>query len=790
MVRRLGGDLSLEIQDSTGVVIATGVAVTGGQRVVIPVVSQETYYVHVTNSAGGQSTYSLELENFAAPVPTIIRLNPADDTGNSNLDYVTQTTAPRFLIQADLQRFAAGMTIDPAAGAAGFDVELVVTDDAGNEVVTNATRLGTSSLWTVTSGAIAGNNVHLVAARVVVTDGQDTAVTDAGQLSAPVMLITDNLAPDGTTLAMAYYSDTGIPGDGITRQRQPAFTGVAEANATVRLFATRGADGPTLIGTTVAGSDASDGILGDGLGLWEITSEPLDDGAYTIAVEAEDAAGNVSPQVVLTPTLTIASAVLPQRPGIDLVDADDTGSSDLDNVTIGGPAAGDGVLQFRVTSDPNTTVDIKDGDIVVATVAVGATGEALVTLDFNALSAAPPAGTGYPAQGPHPLSAEATDAAGNLSVQSETLLVTVDFTPPLLPAVETFDLVTAADSFDPVLPGTGPSLGTDADDITAVRQPTFRGLAEANATIRIYANGQLVGEGIVQSDESDGINTDGFGWWQVTIGHLADGLYNLTYEVEDLAGNLVAVDPALAQTDLIIDTLAPQRPTLDLVDLPSATGDDSGRSDLDNVTFRTNDVPLTLTAEAGQPGAGQGRRNRAPRLDLAGGRHHHDGALTLGEGTHLLSVEAFDAAGNRSAQSEELVVTIDRTLPVVLAAPDLLAGSDSGSSSTDNVTNVQQPAFRGVGEANARVRVFAEKIISGVPGGTGIGRPGCGRLGSHGRRRGRRSGSLGSHRHVAGGRPLQHHRRNTRTWRATSARDRPPWRSNWIPCSPIRPCWI
>ena len=154
VVRALGTDVALDVQDATGAVIATGVAVTGGQRVVIPVVGLETYYVHVTSAVGGQTRYSLELQNFAAPVPTIIRLNPADDTGWSSLDYVTRTTTPRFLIQADLQGFAAGIPIDPAGGA-GFDVELVATDDAGNEVVTNAARLGTSSLWTVTSNAVA-----------------------------------------------------------------------------------------------------------------------------------------------------------------------------------------------------------------------------------------------------------------------------------------------------------------------------------------------------------------------------------------------------------------------------------------------------------------------------------------------------------------------------------------------------------------------------------------------------------------------------------------------------------
>ena len=52
--------------------------------------------------------------------------------------------------------------------------------------------------------------------------------------------------------------------------------------------------------------------------------------------------------------------------------------------------------------------------------------------------------------------------------------------------------------------------------------------------------------------------------------------------------------------------------------------------------------------------------------------------LTLAEGSHLLSAEVTDTAGNVSAQSEELVVTVDRTAPTDPGAPDLLASSDTG----------------------------------------------------------------------------------------------------------------
>jgi LPXTG-site transpeptidase (sortase) family protein len=50
-----------------------------------------------------------------------------------------------------------------------------------------------------------------------------------------------------------------------------------------------------------------------------------------------------------------------------------------------------------------------------------------------------------------------------------------------------------------------------------------------------------------------------------------------------------------------------------------------------------------------------------------------------------------DTAGNNIAQTDGPTVTIDRTVPTVTF--DLQAGSDSGTSSTDNITNVASPVF-------------------------------------------------------------------------------------------------
>jgi len=230
--------------------------------------------------------------------------------------------------------------------------------------------------------------------------------------------------------------------------------------------------------------------------------------------------------------------------------------------------------------------------------------------------------------------------------------------------------------------------------VTAINQPAFDGAAESNAIVRVLANGVVVGEGIVSSE----------GTWEVTVEPLADGNYDVTVEVEDLAGNVSAASAALP---IVVDTLPPQRPTLDV-----AAADDSGSSDRDNVTNAANDVNITVTAEAGSRVlVKDGETVVLDDFIMAGSSTTRP--LTLSEDTHLLSAEAFDEPGNRSAQSEELVLVIDRTEP---SDGDITVGlaptSDTGVVG-DGATSIRQPDFTGLAEADATVRIYADDGVHG-----------------------------------------------------------------------------
>ena len=306
----------------------------------------------------------------------------------------------------------------------------------------------------------------------------------------------DRTAPDPSVPALAATSDTGVTGDNVTNLSQPAFVGIAEANAKIHVFA----DG-VLVGTGFVQSDETDGNSGDGLGIWEITVEPLSEGEHEITTIVEDLAGNLS-DVGGPLTITVDSGA-PQRPTMDLLEVDDTGMSDRDDVTYRADE-----VPFTVTSDVGSEVVIKDGNTVIAGPFVS-TGSDVVLLTL--------------AEGTHLLIAEAFDAAGNVSPQSEELVVTIDRTQPAATA--------------PALADTSDT-GVIGDNTTNLSQPAFVGIAEANAKIHVFADGVLVGTGFVQSDDTDGTVGDGLGIWEITVEPLADGDHEITTIVEDLAGNL------------------------------------------------------------------------------------------------------------------------------------------------------------------------------------------------------------------------------------------------------------
>ncbi len=651
------GNIDIQIWDMAGNNITPtgqGNSTTDNEQIIIPVVSQQMYFLRVFSVAdmalgSDQNSYDLEIENFAAPVPTGVVLDPNDDSGMMNNDLITLVDNARLFVKADLQDFFdEGITILSAAQAnagttAGATVEVFVN---GASVGFADAFLSTNSLFAITLDVTADANMNvgewsqaitistgrgtpnarvvavdnsgyfnIVEAAVRIFDGQQDAngmpasANARTQLSEELDVHFDPNAPDESlaTIDLLDASDTNIAGDLTTAKMSPAFSGVAEANTKVRIFAEiSGSGNVELVGQGVVGSDSSDGVLGDGLGLWEVTVEPLRDDTYNITAELEDIAGNVSGRT--TALVLVVDTLPPQRPTVDLVGMDvqdqlanvddlpmitlvdpilsDTGMDTMDNVTRGVDPqnpGGQGTtdVQLRISAEPGTEVFVKDGEEVIATFTMP--DEPFVFLYLDDILD----------EDPHPISVEAFDLAGNRSAQSEELLITVDVTPPATPAAPNLQASSDTGMFDD-------------DNVTAKWTPVFDGVAEKNTKVRVFADLYvggvaqgtpiLVGQGMVNSDETDGLPPgdplNGMGTWEVQADALADGVYDITIELEDLAGNISASSAAL---QIEIDKIAPNTPFLDLDD-----ASDTGRHDDDNIT---NDNTPAVSVTSHDPNA-------------------------------------------------------------------------------------------------------------------------------------------------------------------------------------------
>ena len=168
------------------------------------------------------------------------------------------------------------------------------------------------------------------------------------------------------------------------------------------------------------------------------------------------------------------------------------------------------------------------------------------------------------ADGLYNLKVEAEDRAGNLS-SAFLIDVEIDTQNPSLGDPE-IDLAEYADS--------GMS---SSDHVTHIRRPAILGRATPGSAVIVYANGEIAGTGIVNSDDSDGKPGDGLGAWEITVEPLADDVYELVARVHDIAGNSVTTKPLTIE----IDSLPPNLPFLDL-----AQDFDTGRHNDDNVTIK------------------------------------------------------------------------------------------------------------------------------------------------------------------------------------------------------------
>lgn len=474
----------------------------------------------------------------------------------------------------------------------------------------------------------------------------DTAGNESPASSALTITV-DTVAPSVPSVPdLQASSDSNVVDDNVTNVASPVLdVAGADANVTVVL--------------RDFGADVTSVSSGSG-GTVALTASSLSDGTHSFTAASLDAAGNASSgSGALVVTVDTVAPVVPGVP--DLVAASDSGSSASDDLT------NDATPSLSMAgNETGATVILVEGATPIGSAVADGNGDATAT-------------TGLLADGQHLIAAKATDLAGNGSAPSDSLTVTVDTVAPDALASAP-DLVTADDSGS-----------SDADDVTNVTTPSFFvSGAEAGAVVAVFADASQIGAG----------SADSAGEVTVASSALSDGTLAVTAFTTDAAGNTGTASPALSVT---IDTVAPPVPAMP--DLLAAS--DSGRSSTDNVT---NDTTPEVRVEGTDSGVSvvlldastqvaSGVTSLAGLVDLSV-------APAVAEGVRSFTATATDAAGNESAASPALSVTIDTTAPAAASKPDLVAASDSGSSDTDDITNDATPDVLVAGEANAILELF------------------------------------------------------------------------------------
>ena len=241
------------------------------------------------------------------------------------------------------------------------------------------------------------------------------------------------------------------------------------------------------------------------------------------------------------------------------------------------------------------------------------------------------------------LTVTATDEAGNTSVPSAGINITIDTTAPAAPLIRT------------------------STSLTNINTPTIEGTAEAGSTVELFNGSDSLGTVIAADNGTFLFNS---------YGELIDGSYHLTATSTDTAGNISVSSHGLS---IIVDTTEPEKPIIATTiaitntDSPTITG--------------TTAPGTTVTLLDGDNALGS---------VIAG----NDGSFSitssvLADASYTLTVTATDEAGNTSVPSTGLPITIDTTAP---AAP--LITTDIA------LTNINTPTIEGTAEAGSTVELF------------------------------------------------------------------------------------
>ena len=397
-------------------------------------------------------------------------------------------------------------------------------------------------------------------------------------------------------------------GDNVTDFTKPKFTGTAEPGATVTI--------------------SSNGVaVGSGIatgGNYSITlATALADGGRSITAQATDPAGNAgATSAALSVTIDTQSAA-PSAPVLD---------ASVDSGVLADNRTKYTLPTFDGTGEDGATVTIYSKGTAVGSGVVAA-GVYHVTIT-----------TPLAPDGVYAITARATDVAGNTSAVSAPLSLTIDTTPPAAPSVPVLDPSTDS--------------GVRGDSVTRFTNPKCTGTAEAGATVTILGNGVAVGSGVA---------TGGNYAVTITTALVPDGVYGITAQATDAAGNTGAVSAPLSLT---IDTTPPTVQTPASAAPGTVTGTTTNLSVLGADNHGESNLTYSWAATMLPSGA-------APPVFSASGTNAAKNTVATfrGAGWYTLTATITDADGLTAASSVDVWVgQTFKTIAVSPASASVLGG--------------------------------------------------------------------------------------------------------------------
>ncbi|EMX3176342.1 non-fimbrial adhesin SiiE [Salmonella enterica] len=665
---------------------------------------QHTLLVDVTDIAGNVAQETLQFTiDTTLREPTIV-LDPTHDTGDDTNDNLTRINKPVFIIgnvDNDVSHIVVHIdgrdyTIENTGGNLTFTpdqplsdgqhtISVTVTDIAGNTKTSAELRIEIDTqvqIDSVTLTTDSGVNDH---------DNVTNATRPSFEIATPddvtsVLVSFDgvNWTPISKNAAgqWEFTAGSALPDGHYTLHVQATDRAGNTANSTLGFTVDTQIDGLSVVMLDDAGKDSTDGItnitsprfeisareplqsvtvilngksstLTQGAGnKWLFTPDtPLVDGTYKIEIVAEDIAGNkISKEVSFTIDTIVSD------PSIDLLDADDTGESAVDNIT---SVTKPRFVIGNVPADIDTVVIRINGVSYPVTANGNNLWEFQVPVALN--------------DGVYEAVVVFRDIAGNTS---ETKLpFTIDTTTSVSVRMEP-----ASD--------TGNS---NSDNLTNKQNPKFEGTAEPNAKLVITIVDDKSGREVLKQTITVGAD----GNWSVTPNILPDGMYTINVVATDVAGNT-----AQTQERFTIDTVTID-PTIRLSD-PSI--DDQHEATSLRPEFKGfAEAFSTIMIQWDGKVVGSANAN-------ANGEWSWTPPSVLAPGSYVVSIVAKDKAGNESSQVDFPVAipVIDVTPPTIKLSEE----SDSGALG-DFTTNNKTPTLIGSTLPNTIVSIYVDGVKVG-----------------------------------------------------------------------------